>query len=363
MSLGNDCNPVQWQLSKLSVMAYVKWIKISILLLGGPCRCWARTWTDIKLIQNINPQDPASFAYLSNADPMYKITPAPSTSQYVPVQMTSQGSTTAQPTIQSTPTVQNAELIGPTQAPVPALTLPISPNSMSGLPPNISSQNSVTTGQPSPVPTTLHLAPPTSVPTKQPTLVPTRSPTKLPTRPPTKSPTVAPTARPTVAPSLPPTANKITQSPTAYNTTSSYIMDPYPWNPPPSNPDQWYYNYDTRETAKYGPGYPTFSIQGNEIVTSYANNGWPNAYGDPNSYWIEFTNNGWGPWKGALENRNPLANICNHIGMQSPIDLVDSGAPCEEHHQVRSRVSTMHHVLHILILPTSSMELTCLHVY
>jgi hypothetical protein len=48
--------------------------------------------------------------------------------------------------------------------------------------------------------------------------------------------------------------------------------------------------------------------------------------------------NGFGPWRGILANRNPTRNMCDRVGMQSPIDLRPSGAVCDEHHEVRSRV-------------------------
>jgi len=162
------------------------------------------------------------------------------------------------------------------------------------------------------------------------TLTPTAAPTTL---PPTPQPTTTfvPSSTPSVSPSAAPSSTP-TENP-----------DPYPPNDVPPNPDPWYFNYDTSRDAKYGPGYPGL-VQGNNgnIVLGFKNNGWTNAGNAPYPYnnLLEFTDNGYGPWNGVLGNRDPLANRCGRVGQQSPIDLRESGATCDEHHEVRSRVST-----------------------
>jgi hypothetical protein len=64
---------------------------------------------------------------------------------------------------------------------------------------------------------------------------------------PSMSPTVAPTTAPTMEPTAAPTGTP-TDAPTAF-------PDLYPFNEPPTNPDPWYFNYDDRTDAMYGPGY------------------------------------------------------------------------------------------------------------
>jgi len=142
---------------------------------------------------------------------------------------------------------------------------------------------------------------------------------------PTATPSAAPTSIPTSAPS-----SKPTESP-----------DPYPENEPPFIPDPGYFNYDTSRDARYGPGYPGLVNGDKGMVVGYKNNGWVNAKEPPypRSTWIEFSDNGYGTWKGVLGNRDPLSNQCGRVGRQSPIDLRESGASCDEHHEVRTRVS------------------------
>ena len=40
-----------------------------------------------------------------------------------------------------------------------------------------------------------------------------------------------------------------------------------------------------------------------------------------------------------LANRDPSGNMCETGKMQSPIDVRENGAVCDEHHEVRSLVS------------------------
>lgn len=165
------------------------------------------------------------------------------------------------------------------------------------------------------------------------TVEPTYAPTTLtPTADPTSSarPSILPSASPSSAPSSAPTPD---------------IFAP---NDPPDNPDPWYFNYDTRKEAKYGPGYPEIVHTGRNtgFAMGYKNNQWATVQDRPYPFntWLEFSDNGYGTWKGALGNRNPLANQCTRIGRQSPIDLHESEATCEEHHEVRSRVSLCLHM-------------------
>lgn len=86
---------------------------------------------------------------------------------------------------------------------------------------------------------------------------------------------------------------------------------------------------------------PLLSVShGNSIAVGYRNNGWSTVGNPPGrlNNWLEFSDNGYGPWKGVLGNRDPMRNMCSRVGLQSPIDLYESGAKCEEHHEVRSRV-------------------------
>jgi hypothetical protein len=61
-----------------------------------------------------------------------------------------------------------------------------------------------------------------------------------------------PSMPPTVAPSMTPTTTAPTLAPTDDPTA---LPDLYPFNDPPTNPDPWYFNYDDRTDAMYGPGY------------------------------------------------------------------------------------------------------------
>jgi hypothetical protein len=159
---------------------------------------------------------------------------------------------------------------------------------------------------------------------------PLNEPTPSPTTPPTTSP-------PTQAPTAAPTTASPTEAPTASPTEPP---DPYPFNEPPSNPDPWYFNYDTRDTAKYGPGKVGFAARrdGGFDVT-FMNNAWRNVNNPPNFYWNEFDRQGTGAWADTLSGHNPSRNRCNRVGYQSPIDVrVNGKGRCEEHHEVRSLV-------------------------
>jgi hypothetical protein len=172
---------------------------------------------------------------------------------------------------------------------------------------------------PAPEPTTL-AAPTHDAPTPaRPTPAPTTTPTPLPTESPTSSPTNRPSSLPTAQP---------TDSP-----------DPYPPNEPPSNPMPWYFNYDISDDSSYGPGELGLLPVDGSFRVGVKNNNWGSVSNPSNSYWNEFTDDGWGPWKGVLENRDPSRNLCETGEMQSPIDVRENGATCDETHEVRSLVS------------------------
>ena len=167
---------------------------------------------------------------------------------------------------------------------------------------------------------------------------PTASPTFPATSKPTAVPTVAPTQMPTSTPTTSPTYPLPTAAPTD---TPTGVPDPYPFNPPPDKPDKWYFNYDDRPDALYGPGtYGMVSDGKGGLTAGVKNNAWANVQTPPNSYWNEFSDSGSGPWKGVLANHNPLKNRCDRVGLQSPVDVRHNGlATCTEHHEVRSLVS------------------------
>jgi hypothetical protein len=165
----------------------------------------------------------------------------------------------------------------------------------------------------------------TVAPTQAPTVSAMPSPSPTTSRPPSQNPSTQPSATPSAAPSAP--------------------LDPYPPNDPPTSPESYYFNYNTSLGARFGPGVPELvpAFNSNDIVIQYKNNYWSTVdlppY--PDNTWMEFTDNGWGPWKGVLENHDPLRNQCGTTGLQSPIDLIETGASCDETHEVRTRVSTI----------------------
>eukprot|EP00978_Attheya_sp_CCMP212_P008088 scaffold18835_cov52-Attheya_sp.AAC.1 len=168
--------------------------------------------------------------------------------------------------------------------------------------------------------------------TMSPTLSPTVSisPSDVPTvsSVPSKGPTADPSITPSLAPSSEPTS---APSDTASSSpTSAPTVDPYPENPTPSNPPQFYFNYDTSPNAKYGPGstkvYTT--LDSSTEVFYYKENTWQKvAYDTKDDYWAEFGNEGFGAWKGVLGSRLSNGNRCDDSRRQSPIDARDSGHP------------------------------------
>lgn len=164
-------------------------------------------------------------------------------------------------------------------------------------------------------------------PTQAPTVSAVPSPSPTSSRPPSQRPSAVPSGAPSAAPTAP--------------------LDPYPPNDPPASPEAHYFNYNTTRGARFGPGIPELNPAAaaasgsNDIVMNYRNNYWSTVdlppY--PHNTWMEFTDSGgWGPWKGVLDNHDPLRNQCGSTGLQSPIDLVETGAACDETHEVRSRV-------------------------
>jgi hypothetical protein len=159
---------------------------------------------------------------------------------------------------------------------------------------------------------------------------------------PTQAPTVSAMPSPSPTVSRPPSQMPSAEPSNAPSSSPTVPLDPYPPNQPPSSPQAWYYNYNTTKGARFGPGFPELvpAFDTSKITMVYRNNYWSTVslrpY--PNNYWLEFTDQGWGPWKGVLENSDPLRNRCGSVGLQSPIDLVETGASCDETHEIRSRV-------------------------
>jgi hypothetical protein len=117
--------------------------------------------------------------------------------------------------------------------------------------------------------------------------------------------------------------------------------DPYPPNEEPLLVEKWFYNYNVTPGARFGPGYIGILDEKNgSFAVGFKENYWANVEEPDDSLWKEFTNDGWGPWKGVLDHANPLKNRCGNVGVQSPINLKESGAKCHETHQVRTKVSS-----------------------
>lgn len=150
-------------------------------------------------------------------------------------------------------------------------------------------------------------------------------------RPPT-APLQAPTLYPAGSPSLDPSI-----SPSLSPTTVPTIGDPYPPANEPLDPEPWYFNYNTSDGAKYGPGTVGLAYQANGFFKAgIRNDNWGKASRPPNDYWLEFTGEGFGPWKSVLDVHGPTQNKCSTGTLQSPIDVRENGASCREHHEVRS---------------------------
>jgi hypothetical protein len=162
------------------------------------------------------------------------------------------------------------------------------------------------------------------------TLTPTASPTALPTQTPTTaSPTIPPSAAPSSTPSLAPT-----KIPELYSPMEA-----------PSNPPANFFNYNSTDGANYGPGELGLLSDNGTFKVEIKNNKWGSVDTTSDSYWKEFTNDGWGPWKGILADFDVYSNMCESGSIQSPIDLKENGAVCDEFHEVRSKVRNRTYIL------------------
>lgn len=111
----------------------------------------------------------------------------------------------------------------------------------------------------------------------------------------------------------------------------------FPQSPVPVNPPRGYFNYEISSGGLHGPGFPAMIRGENGFQIRYQNNAWKFVQNPSDSYWREFSSNGFGTWNGALARRDLNANQCGNVGMQSPIDIRLSGVACVEHHQIRTR--------------------------
>lgn len=178
-------------------------------------------------------------------------------------------------------------------------------------------------------------------PTLPPTLSPTGQGSNTPTPPtPTVSPpSLDPTRRPTIGTASPTRVDDPTTANPTRSPTHGPTVEAFPDNDTPMNPPRGYFNYDTSESALYGPGTPMLVFENDDFVIRYQNNGWEYVLPSDDYYWDEFGANGHGPWNGILEGRNMDENMCGSGARQSPIDIRLSGVACVEHHQIRTRVS------------------------
>jgi carbonic anhydrase len=156
--------------------------------------------------------------------------------------------------------------------------------------------------------------PTTNAPSPSPLLVQSAKPSFRPSGSPTRPPTASPMSSPSIAPT----------------------SDPYKENEPPANPDKWYFNYDLSAASRFGPGKLGLIRENGAFTVDIENDQWGQVARPPDDYWTEFTDNGFGPWKGTLQNHDPTKNICQTGNQQSPIDVRENGAVCYEHHQVRT---------------------------
>jgi carbonic anhydrase len=165
---------------------------------------------------------------------------------------------------------------------------------------------------------------------KMTTVIPTKS--QIPSTAPSDSPTLIPSAFPSIAPNAEPS-----DSPTMVPSESPSVE---PSNAPTKAPTYTpgYFDYDISDNSKYGPGQLMNVTNGSTPNQFVVHNNWGTVKIPRDSYWKEFTKEGFGAWKGVLEKYDPLnKNLCESGQAQSPIDVRDSGAICEEHHEVRSR--------------------------
>ena len=153
----------------------------------------------------------------------------------------------------------------------------------------------------SPIATTNHTQV-TFAPSPSPSDGPTNVPTFFPSDMPSSSPTNAPSDRPSEVPSPSPT------------------LDPYPKITGPDKGERGYFNYDQSTTSASGP-----SMWGDVSL--------PQSF-----YWNEFGNQGYGPWKGTLQDVDFNKNECERGEKhQSPIDVFETVSGCNETHEIREQ--------------------------
>jgi hypothetical protein len=136
--------------------------------------------------------------------------------------------------------------------------------------------------------------------------------------------------------------------------TASPIRDLFANHVPPSQPEPWYFNYDT--SSRYGPGElalyriplpmipnATTAWSGSTILqVGVREDPWGQVQSPPpeQNYWTEFTDAGFGPYQGVLQIHDPTErNMCAVGQQQSPIDVRPTNgvdAICREEHQVRT---------------------------
>ncbi|KAL7573073.1 hypothetical protein ACA910_018759 [Epithemia clementina (nom. ined.)] len=270
--------------SSPSLQKAVVWCKL-VVLLWHPGTAWGRSWKDIEILHGLSP--PLSVQNLLKIEAL---------------------KTEVDPLMQQQQQGQQEEQ--QTQAPESA---PV----VSTTSPTVSSAN-------------MQTAAPTTWP-------PTMQPRNMPSPSPTADRSQAPSS---LAPTSPQPSNDPSQMPTEE-------PDRYPFNEPPIFPEPWYFNYDTRPGARYGPGYATLVKSDSVFSTEFENNKWADETNgvdiaaDPDFYWKEFSTDadgGSGPWKGVLANRRPSRNQCGNVGLQSPINVRHNGlGECEETHEIRSK--------------------------
>lgn len=156
---------------------------------------------------------------------------------------------------------------------------------------------------------------PSPAPSTSPSIVPSQTPSADPSRRPSSQPSLTPSVSP--ARSFKPSASpsRRTLAPSESPSESPIEAEPFPPISLPDKTERGYFNYDT--SSDYGPNkWGSVSI--------------PNPY-----YWSEFDRNGFGVWKGVLQNRKLNENMCSNGEYQSPIDVRENGAQCDEFHEIR----------------------------
>lgn len=145
---------------------------------------------------------------------------------------------------------------------------------------------------------TAERSPTTNGPSPNPSASPSHCPSMEGSDAPTKLQSSFPSGLPSESPSPPPTE------------------DPYPQGRPPQD-KKGYFNYNP--AAYEGPNF------------------WGSIDLPDDYYWTEFDADGFGTWKGVLFEREPWENKCKKGKRQSPIDVRENGAICEEFHEIRDQ--------------------------